>query len=269
VIDHSAHALELAQRLGAVHPLHPRSKRPVFDGWQKIATQDPNLIAAWWGDEPDRNIALLPEGRLVALDVDPRDGGGELLARLEARHGVLPATLTCLTGGVDGGEHRYFLAAEPVLRVGNLGRGLELRGARSRYVVAPPSIHPDSGRRYAWADPEVEPAPLPAWVLPLVSRPDRSSTALGVIPASVDVTDRRLLELLDHARGPIHDLSSQDYAIACEASRLGYADDQIAALIVDHRQRHGDPKAKAARVDYLERTVGAARAATRGQVVAA
>jgi hypothetical protein len=81
--------------------------------------------------------------------VDPRDGGDVELARLVARHGPLPSTPRVATGG--GGDHDYFAAAADLAST-RLGDGLELKAAGCQ-VAAPPSIHPDTGRVYAWHRP--------------------------------------------------------------------------------------------------------------------
>jgi hypothetical protein len=102
----------------------------------------------------------------VVLDIDPRNGGTETLAALEATYGPLPPTWTVCTGG--GGEHRYFaIEGSQACHYGLKEKGVELKGVGS-YVVCPSSNHV-SGRDYEWC-PELEPediplAPLPEWVL--------------------------------------------------------------------------------------------------------
>jgi putative DNA primase/helicase len=121
------------------------------------------------------NIGLVtgtPSG-LVAIDIDPKHGGDETLAALEAEHGELPLTWRFLTGG--GGEHILF--AHPGGHVpcscgnaekpGKLGPGVDVK-ADGGYIVAPPSEHL-SGRRYAISvdhHPEdISAAALPAWII--------------------------------------------------------------------------------------------------------
>ena len=103
---------------------------------------------------------------LVVVDIDPAHGGKDSLHQLERSHGPLPATLEALSGG--GGRHLYFTHPGGVVhnRVG-LAPGIDLRGDGG-LIVAPPSVHPGGGR-YRWAPKrglgEVEPAPLPAWLV--------------------------------------------------------------------------------------------------------
>jgi hypothetical protein len=54
--------------------------------------------------------------------------------------------------------------------VGKLGRGLDVRG-EGGYVVAPPSIHPETARAYSWENPPDERvlARLPRWLEQLLA----------------------------------------------------------------------------------------------------
>lgn len=137
-------------------------KSPLLLEWPKRASSDPQQVQAWWGRWPNANVGLLCGERYAVLDVDPRHGGDESLAALVAAHGPLPDTVTDATGG--GGLHFYFSARKvPSARP---APGLELRSV-GQQVLAPPSIHPDTGREYVWLAREPL-APLPAW---LANRP--------------------------------------------------------------------------------------------------
>lgn len=110
------------------------------------------------------NVGVMCGESFVVLDIDPRNGGNETLAALEAEHGPLPPTWTVSTGG--GGEHRYFsVPGTQAAQDGLKTQGLELKGV-GRYVLCPSSNHA-SGRLYEWlVEPEdCELAPLPAWLL--------------------------------------------------------------------------------------------------------
>ena len=106
----------------------------------------------------------------MVLDIDTNHDAGkygdETLADLEMQHGKLPDTWTCLTGG--GGVHYYFACDDPALTVGaGFAPGLDYRGVGG-YVIAPPSIHPSTGRAYEWeasSTPTSVPlATLPDWL---------------------------------------------------------------------------------------------------------
>jgi hypothetical protein len=153
---------------------HPRTTNGVKD-----ATTDKAQIEKWWTENPDANIALAtgtPSAPIDVLDVDCDHErgkfGDESLKQLEDKHGQLPETWICLTGG--GGLHYYFYCNDPSLKNSvNLRPGLDIRAAGG-YVVAPPSLH-KSGRRYEWEanyDPEDEPFPafMPDWLHDLISK---------------------------------------------------------------------------------------------------
>jgi hypothetical protein len=122
------------------------------------ATTHELVVCQWWKDRPDANIGL-PTGQrsgFLVLDVDPKNGGLESLAKLPK----LPPTRMVRTP--SGGFHYYFRWQSPL---GNsprdLGKGLDVRG-EGGYVVAPPSSV--DGNRYEWMN-EDDPAELPAWLL--------------------------------------------------------------------------------------------------------
>lgn len=169
--DTMAAALSYLARGWSVVPIEARGKRPLAS-WLEFQHRHPaaDEVAAWFRRRPTPNVAIVTGGvsGLVVLDIDPRHGGHDSLAALEARHGRLPATIEAITGG--GGRHCYF--AHPGGTVPNragLAAGIDLRGDGG-LVVAPPSLHP-SGARYAWrvgrAPDERLPAPLPSWLLGL------------------------------------------------------------------------------------------------------
>ena len=150
-----------------VHPC--RGKTPATK-WKDAATTDSAQIAEWWAPGSAYNVAIATGGGVVVLDVDidhiRGKYGDETLAALEQENGPLPDTWTALTGG--GGVHYYFRCDDPRLSVGaDIAPGLDYRGPGG-YVIAPPSVHPDTGRSYEWeasSTPFSVPlAPLPEWL---------------------------------------------------------------------------------------------------------
>ena len=165
----------------------------------KDATTDTAQIAEWWGDSSAYNIAIATGGGLVVLDVDTNHDAGkygdETLADLERQHGKLPDTWTCLTGG--GGVHYYFACDDPALTVGaGFAPGLDYRGAGG-YVIAPPSIHPGTGRAYEWeasSTPTSVPlATLPDWLhkLMLQGKRDKPKQAKSKVAPGKSTEGRR------------------------------------------------------------------------------
>lgn len=113
------------------------------------ASKDEAKVREWFTRIPNSNIGIATgeTSGFWALDVDPRNGGDDLLASLPK----LPETAYQLTGG--GGYH-YLLRFEPGQRVRSPGRGIDIKGTGG-YIVAEPSSH-ISGGHYAWegsADP--------------------------------------------------------------------------------------------------------------------
>jgi hypothetical protein len=128
-------------------------KHPLTRNGFKDASKDAGQIRAWWERWPDANIGIATGATscIVVLDVDPRHGGDQSLAALEAEHGKLPDTPLVLTGG--GGSHIYFqmpAGVEIHNSAGGLGPGLDIRG-EGGYVIAPPSRH-ISGVEYSWKE---------------------------------------------------------------------------------------------------------------------
>lgn len=181
-------------------------KTPATPHGCKDATTDPAQIAEWWGGGSSTyNVAIATGSGLVVLDVDTAHDAGkfgdETLADLEQQYGPLPETWTCLTGG--GGVHYYFQCDDPALTVGaGFAPGLDYRGAGG-YVVAPPSIHPTTGRAYEWeasSTPTSVPlAPLPDWLhrLMLQGKRDKPNKAKGK-EAPGKVTEGRRNEEMFH-----------------------------------------------------------------------
>jgi Bifunctional DNA primase/polymerase, N-terminal/Primase C terminal 1 (PriCT-1) len=160
-----AEAVAYLRRGWSVIPLQPASKLPAIR-WEEYQQRhaDAETLAGWVRRWPQLNIGIVTGAvsGLAVLDVDPRHGGQESLAALEALHGALPATVEAESGG--GGRHLYFASSAPVPRnKAGLAPGIDLRG-EGGMVVALPSLHPLC-RRYRWQAGR-EPGALPLAVLP-------------------------------------------------------------------------------------------------------
>lgn len=163
-------ALHYATVLGwHVFPLRPGEKSPLLPGAQHDATVDPNLITAWWSAQPNANIGLaLRASGMLAVDVDPRNGGIETLAALEAQHGPLPRAL--VQQSPSGGFH--FLLSDPGGHAwrGKLAQGTGVDVQSLKYIAVAPSVLAD-GRAYAWRAVSTPPPPPPdAWIA-LLAKP--------------------------------------------------------------------------------------------------
>lgn len=142
-------ALQLASRGFYVFPLKPRDKWPIVAGGFKAATRDPEQIALWWKRTPDANIGIACEAsNLCVVDCDHGFTCFEDLVAWSERNG-LPATYAVRSGRrPEFGVQLYYHGAISGMR-------FELDGVRGDIksigglVVAPPSIHPDSGEAYS------------------------------------------------------------------------------------------------------------------------
>lgn len=137
-------------------PVNSPGKQPILPDWPERASTDPAVIAGWWDTWSDANVGVVTGARsgLVVLDIDPRNGGHESLAKLEERVGVLPGTAMVITG--SDGLHKYYRHPGPGVKVKSVSKafgrefpGIDVKGDGGQ-VVAPPSIHPD-GPRYRWS----------------------------------------------------------------------------------------------------------------------
>lgn len=167
-----------------VFPLRPRDKKPLFPAAHEPgnpckgecgktghglhdATVDQELIAAWWGVNPDAGIGIATGRRsgIFALDIDAGHGGEETIAALLDKNGKLPETPVQRTGG--GGRHVIFAYPPVEIRnsAGRLGKGLDTRG-EGGYICGAPTIHP-TGTPYRWieAPSKTKIAQAPDWLI--------------------------------------------------------------------------------------------------------
>lgn len=169
-IDMRAEAVALAEAGFRVFPLRRRGKRPLEGSHGfKDACSDPERVASMWAST-ELNIGIATgDGRCV-VDIDQHDEDGwESMRAWEREHGDLPETVCAETG--SGGEHLWFTVPEGVHIASRSGvlPGVDVR-CEGGYVVAPPSIHPDTGRPYAWqiAPGEMDMAAMPPALMELL-----------------------------------------------------------------------------------------------------
>ncbi|HEX3649762.1 MAG TPA: bifunctional DNA primase/polymerase, partial [Pseudonocardiaceae bacterium] len=175
--------------------------RDGHQGWEQLATTDPDRIRTHWSARPEHNIGLAT-GRagLVVVDLDvakpgkkiPDDcinvgalHGAQMLARLADQAGQsLPDTWTVATP--SGGTHLYYTAptgpdAPDLHNSRNRLAGLIDTRAIGGYVVAPGCATPDGV--YELVD-DREPVELPGWLVHrLAVRPSTAISAPRQIAA--------------------------------------------------------------------------------------
>lgn len=180
---------------GAGLPIFPLSgKQPATRHGFKDATTDRDQILEWFDNNQGHNIGLPVPKDVLVIDIDPRAGGALGLKRLEHHYGALPATSVCITGRGDGGKHYYFKKPTGRLTDRNLPDGIDIRVGERHYVVAPPSLHPDTGGHYYWTGPE-HIADCPEWLADLISVP----TAVPQPPSDAppeDLTDSGIVRFV-------------------------------------------------------------------------
>ncbi|WP_158234689.1 bifunctional DNA primase/polymerase [Lentibacillus sediminis] len=164
-----------------VFPLVPKSKKPITEHGFQDATKDGKQIINWWKKYPDANIGIATgtASGFFALDVDPRHNGDVTLEELLDHYQVFPDTVQAITG--SGGSHYLFKYREGVRSRNDLQPGIDIKGDGG-YIVAPPSIHPDTGETYEW---ELSSRPIenqiteaPEWLLNMVLEPKKDVTSV-------------------------------------------------------------------------------------------
>lgn len=135
-------------------PLPPGKKFPPPEDYTgehgKMATAED--VEAWIRDRPDWNIGLrLPDG-VIGIDLDAYKGDAEYKAceDLHERFGSLPDDSPWCSSRDDELSGIQLFKVPAGYRAKDLGLAGEVIQQHHRYTVAPPSIHPDTGRRYEW-----------------------------------------------------------------------------------------------------------------------
>lgn len=187
-------ALALAARGWAVFPIG-KHKRPIVDAWNVKATHDADRVRALFAPYPSCavGVACGRASGLFVIDVDSADTAHPIHERMDP---------TLVVQTPRGGFHYYYAMPEEVddddvLRNTQkaeacLGFGdVDTRGAGG-YVVGPGSV--TAGGRYEIVV-DVEPAPIPAWVIDAMRTYKRAKTAIAVrqtMPVAVLDDSRRM-----------------------------------------------------------------------------
>ncbi|MFK5691371.1 bifunctional DNA primase/polymerase [Ornithinimicrobium sp. LYQ92] len=145
--------------LGAL-PLPPGRKEPVPAGFTGYNGLDPvrRDIEKWIAGSPSSNVALRLPRNVLGIDVDAYEGksGGHSLEVAESRFGPLPPTWRTTARYPEDTVSgiRLFQVPEGLKWPNTIGPGIETIHHGHRYAVAPPSIHPSTGKHYLWVDPQ-------------------------------------------------------------------------------------------------------------------
>lgn len=164
-------ALRYASRYGwRVFPLDGKVPFLGTDGFLS-ATTDEEQIRAWWDQWPDANIGIAcdSEHGPIVIDIDepkPHEiNGFKFLRKLELpQEGLITRTAISREGRL----HMYFAPMRDGTAIKRMIRPFRQNDQKvaidilgdGGYVVAPPSIHPETGAPYIWG-PEKDMSPFP------------------------------------------------------------------------------------------------------------
>lgn len=211
------YALAFAARGWPVFPLRPASKSPATAQGFKDATTDPETVRRWFLQDPARGIGLQPAGAgLLVLDIDVKRGavGAEELARLEAEHAPLPATLRAATP--SGGWHLFFTVPEgyrSAPRAVPGTRNIDVRHEGGYVCVAPTCI---DGRTYVFKGWDVlagtapDIAPAPHWLLDLLASDTPARVPTLYITEADPLTQVVSADVLDDLRSALQVFDPDD-----------------------------------------------------------
>lgn len=193
-------------------------KHAMQSDWPRKATTDENEIRAMLRKHPSAHIGVMPPENHVIIDVDPRNGGLETLAKLTGKQTPAFNTPTQRSGG--GGLHFVFKGE----RRTPLGKGIDVKRAGRGYVVAWPSAHV-SGGAYRWAKGkapwEVSVAPLPAVLC------DREADSSSSAPAEPAVRTKVTLAQVREALAYVDADDYHRWINVGQALKYNYGDDGL------------------------------------------
>lgn len=151
-----------------VIPLRPKTKIAFINGWETQATVDATKVDAWDQENQEYNGACVayarPDG-VWFLEID-KPGFAQIIQQETGE--MIPDTF--MVRSSPGRGHYYFRQTPASIAMGNAqgkdSDGKESWSARvdNRYVVAPGSYHPTSGKRYEIAK-DVPIIPAPDWLV--------------------------------------------------------------------------------------------------------
>lgn len=225
-------------RLGwLVFPLSVKSKAPMIskaDGGRGCldATLNENQVREWWTKWPLANIGLATGHGWWVLDIDTKKGGDETWDLIRTQYPKLPDTIEATTGTL--GRHNLYLEPSD-FKITNteslIGAGIDTRG-KGGYIVAAPSIHPETKRPYFWDGmEEIENqkiAPAPAWLLTMI----REALERKAAPGAESKTPTKIVS---------GGRNSKLFKSAARARRFGWGEKEILAALIAINQERCEP----------------------------
>lgn len=176
-------------------PLHPKSKRPAVEGWQRFATEPVTADeqAHWLTAFPDHNVGVVlgPQSDLCIIDIDSDNPAINAAIR-----SVLPPS-PWERKGRKGIALAYKFSDFPTFRVVSAGKGMLVECLSTRtQCVMPGSVHPDTGAVYVATAELFDPA-VRAQLMPLP--PDIEKILRGVLEfAGVSLSIRGHTKMVEY-----------------------------------------------------------------------
>ena len=220
--DYPERIKDLVEKGLSFFPLKRNSKQPAVE-WKEFQARRPTEeeVRAWFGgeDAPGAGIVLGPVSGVVVIDPDDQE-------QLDAvRAEGLDSPTFVRTG--SGNFHFYFLDPGGHLPAFVHPRGVRVELKRGgHYVVAPGSLHPDTGRPYEMLGPW-PPPPLPARIVDLIEARGAATERKPALPE----------EIPDGGRNNVL------FTEACRMRGMGWELDEILpALRAINKKRVAPPK---------------------------
>lgn len=163
--------IPLIERGIPVTPIRPGTKKAFLPDFPTTATTDLNQVLVWDKQFPNHNaacVARTEDGGVWFFEADSPN----VLERIKAEtgHDLLAEVPTFRVRSRPGRGHFYFRHNAASIGLGNISQSYVLHADWSvrtnrEYVVAPGSIHPDTGKPYEALDWNTPIAEAPQWFL--------------------------------------------------------------------------------------------------------
>lgn len=237
------YALDYVDRGLRVFPLAPRAKTPMgclAPHGCKDATLDAEQIKKWWNAYPNCNIGIATGDGLGVIDVDRHgsDKAYEYIEQWEKDNTTLPYTLKANTG--QDGNHILYWFDSNDLKNSTSSIGIDFRG-QGGYIVAPPSIHPVTGKAYEWAN-NAEIAKADTTVLAFIESLKGEKKETNALVG----TRYHLPEMI--TRG---ERNTELFKYAASLQGRGFSDDEIELQLTSAATKHCDPPLNVSEIKKL------------------
>jgi len=223
-------ALTYAEYGYKIFPLSPGQKipRPGSSG-VKEASSEIEKIRSWWNENPHYNIgiAMGSGSGIIGLDIDYKDGANpDFLKKLP------PTYVTLTPNSKTPGHHAFFKWDAHAKNGKKIAKGVTIRSSEGYYFVAPPSVHPETGKKYSPLQADFplwksEVAECPEWIL---TCDEYKETTLRVNKVSSSIPT-----------GSRH-FSINEYVTALW--KKGYKKEQIIKAALNYNETHCSPPKK-------------------------